>query len=222
MDTTRGVVLFGDVVESRRDPVGSSAWLRALRGELDAAYGAERLAPFGITQGDEIQGLLADGADPIRAILVASLHPAGRPMRWAIAAGAIDPGPGPATEHSGEAFLRTRDAIERARARRDRLLIVTGDARADALLDGLAPLLAELLDGLTDRQRIVARAILVDGLRQSEVADRLGVRRATISVTHARARIRSIERLAGAIRAIVAEARPGPDDGGGPMTAEGR
>ena len=32
-----GTVLFGDVVDSRRDP-GSSAWLRSLCAELEAAY----------------------------------------------------------------------------------------------------------------------------------------------------------------------------------------
>ena len=64
-----GLVLFGDVVESRRDSVASTAWLRDLVAELDGTYGDRRLAPFGFTQGDELQGLLAPDADPLDAIL---------------------------------------------------------------------------------------------------------------------------------------------------------
>ena len=52
---------------------------------------------MGLTQGDELQLLLAPGADPFRAVLRAGLHPDALPMRWAIVAGGIDPGSGPAT-----------------------------------------------------------------------------------------------------------------------------
>ena len=61
--TLPATVLFGDVVDSRRDP-GASAYLRGLRDELDAVYVGRYLAPPGFTQGDEIQLLLASGADP--------------------------------------------------------------------------------------------------------------------------------------------------------------
>ena len=47
MTNRSALVLFGDVVGSRRDSVGSTAWLRELVAELDTAYGEERLAPFG-------------------------------------------------------------------------------------------------------------------------------------------------------------------------------
>ena len=77
-----GLVLFGDVVGSRRDSVGSTAWLRDLVVELDAVYGDERLARFGFTQGDELQGLLAQAADPFTAVLHAALGSGGRRMRW--------------------------------------------------------------------------------------------------------------------------------------------
>jgi predicted DNA-binding protein (UPF0251 family) len=48
----------------------------------------------------------------------------------------------------------------------------------------------------------VARLALLDGLRQSEVAERLGVRRATISVSFGRARIQSLAGLVAAIRRV--------------------
>jgi DNA-binding CsgD family transcriptional regulator len=203
----RGIVLFGDVMESRDDPEGSSTWLRILCRTLEDRYApAERLAGFGFTQGDELQGLLVPAADPFLAVLIGSLHERARPMRWVVAAGEVAPGSGPATERSGPAFLAAREALLAAKARRDRLLVKTGEPGADRLLDGLAPVLGEMLAELTPRQRRVAWLVLVENLRQAEVADRLGVSRATISVAHARGHIRSIGRLVAALRTVVAAA----------------
>ena len=69
-----------------------------------------------------------------------------------------------------------------------------------------------MLDSLTERQRTVARLALVEGLRQSEVADRLNVRRATISVSFSRARVRPLQRLVTGIRRVYSSAsgEPGP------------
>jgi DNA-directed RNA polymerase specialized sigma24 family protein len=74
----------------------------------------------------------------------------------------------------------------------------------DELLADLCPALADLLEDLTGRQRLVARLALIDDLRQSEVADRLHVRRATISVSFSRARIRSLQRLVAGVRRVYA------------------
>ena len=200
--TTRATVVFGDVVDSRRDP-GSAGFLRVLRDDLDAAYpGRERLAAFAFTQGDEIQGLLAPAADPILAVVLAALRPDARTIRWAVVAGEVEPGIGPATERTGPAFHAARDLLERARARRDGLVARTGDPAADALLDQLGPLLPTLLDDLTPRQREVARLVLLEGLRQADAADRLGVRRATVSVIADRGRVRYLGPLATAIGSI--------------------
>ena len=77
------IVLFGDVVDSRRDSPAATAWLRTLADELAGAYPpAARLADFEFTQGDELQGLLVPGADPLVAVVRAWLHPDGLPMRW--------------------------------------------------------------------------------------------------------------------------------------------
>jgi RNA polymerase sigma factor (sigma-70 family) len=201
-----GLVLFGDVVGSRRDSIGSTAWLRELVAELDAIYGDERLARFGFTQGDEIQGLLAPAADPFTAVLHAALGPDGRRMRWVAVRGETDADPtggdAPATEHTGPAFVVARQAIDAARTGHDRLVVVTGAAETDALLAELTPALVDMLDNLTDRQRLVARLALIDDLRQSEVAERLKVRRATISVSFSRARVRSLQRLVSGIRRV--------------------
>jgi DNA-binding CsgD family transcriptional regulator len=198
-----GIVLFGDVVGSRVDAAGSAAWLRTLCATLEAAYEPiERLASFGFTQGDELQGLLTPDADPFRAVLIGALHEDRRPMRWVVSVGAVVPGSGPATERTGEAFLHARADLTSAKTHRDVLSIRTGEAGADRLLGDLAPVLGEMLAELTPSQRRIAWLMLVGELRQAEVAERLGVSRATVSVAHGRGHVRSIGRLLAAARAI--------------------
>ena len=147
-----------------------------------------------------MQGLLSPDADPLVAVLRAALGPSSRPIRWACVWGGVDQGEGPATQRTGQAFLAAREEIVAARSARERLVIRTGNPGADRLLEGMTPALADLLDGLTDHQRVVAGLALLDGMRQAEVAERLGIRRATVSVAFSRARVNSIGRLCGAIR----------------------
>ncbi|HLY13944.1 MAG TPA: sigma factor-like helix-turn-helix DNA-binding protein [Candidatus Limnocylindrales bacterium] len=208
MNSTRAIVVFGDVIHSRTDPAGSSAWLRALCARLQAAFAPDVLAEFGFTQGDELQGLLRPGGDPVGVVLRAALAPDARPMRWAIAIGAVEAGRGPATQRTGEAFIAARAALDETRRRRTSLRIVTGDPAVDALLDDLGPVLGSALEALSPTQRRVAGMILVDGLRRSEVADRLGVSRATVSVAATRGGVPSLERLSRAIRTLIAGGLP--------------
>jgi DNA-binding CsgD family transcriptional regulator len=205
VNSRAGIVLFGDVATSRRAAARSSRWLRTLAGELDSQYGSERLARFGFTQGDELQGLLGPEADPFAAILRAALHPDALRMRWAVAAGMVDPGSGPATQRTGAGFLAAREAINRARTQRDGLIVVTGDPPTDTLLADVAPLFVILLDELTNRQRVIARLMLVEELRQADVASRLTIKRPTVSVAVERARIREIGRLRHALLTLLRE-----------------
>ncbi|MGZ6267394.1 MAG: hypothetical protein ACXWM8_04015 [Candidatus Limnocylindrales bacterium] len=207
MEEAEAWVLLGSLAESRRSRFEAAVWLRTLVAELDDAYGDRRLAPFGFTQGQEVQGLLDAGADPLIAVLRSALGEGPRPIRWVCIRGPVDPGEGSATQRTGSAFLAARAAIEAARAGHERLVIRIGRADADELLDGMAPALADLLYALTARQKAVARLALIDGLRQSEVAERLKVRRATISVSFARAKVIPLARLAAAIRKACADPR---------------
>ena len=205
------LVLFGDVIRSRRDAPSATTWLRILTADLAAAYPpSERLARFEFTQGDELQGLLAPDADPLRAVLRAALHPDRVEMRWVIVRGAVDAGRGPATQRSGPAFIAARERLVAAAARRERLAVVSGDPATDELLDGITPLLGDLLAELTARQRQIAWLILVEGLRRAEAAERLGVSRATISVAADRAHLRSLADMAGVVRVLLARAGPRP------------
>jgi len=200
---TRAIVLFGDVVESRSTE-RSTAWLRSLRDELEAAYPpADLLAPWEFTQGDELQGLLRLGADPLAAVERGWLRDDRLPMRWVIVVGEVAPGQGPATQRTGPAFVRARELIGFARRRRERLVARTGDRRIDQLLDGTTPAFARLLAELTDRQRDVARLLIVDRLRQSEAAKRLNIKAPTVSVAAERAGVREIAGLGDAIRRLI-------------------
>jgi DNA-binding CsgD family transcriptional regulator len=204
------LVLFGDVIRSRREPIAATEWLRILTTDLNETYPAgERLAPFEFTQGDEIQGLLAPISDPLRSVLRATLHPAAARMRWVVVAGEVDPGHGPATQRSGPAFIAARDRLTVAVARRELLAMISGDPATDDLLDGLAPLLGELLADMTHRQREIAWLVLVEGLRRSDAAERLGVSRATVSVAADRAHLGSIGELARVVRRLLARATMG-------------
>jgi DNA-directed RNA polymerase specialized sigma24 family protein len=93
--------------------------------------------------------------------------------------------------------------------------VATGDPRTDDLLADIAPTLAVLLADLTTRQRVVARLILIDGLRQADAAKRLDVSRPTVSVAAERARVREIERLARAVAVLVRSGSPTAIEGGG-------
>jgi hypothetical protein len=198
------VVVFGDIAASRRDSTRSATWLRRLTGALDEAFADHRIARFGFTQGDELQGLLEPGGDPFGVILHASLDADALPMRWAIAVGDVDRGRGPATQRSGPAFVAARDALTEARRQRAAIGIRSGSAATDQLLAGTAPALMVLLDELTGRQRVVARLLLLDRLKQADAADRLGIARPTVSVLAERAHVREIGGLAAALRTILA------------------
>jgi predicted DNA-binding protein (UPF0251 family) len=201
-EAKRGIVVIGDVVNSQRDLAGASAWSRKLSGQLNEAYPDDTLAAFDFAQGDEIQGLLREAADPFRVVLDAFLAPGGPRMRWAVAAGAVESGSGSAIRRTGEAFVVARELIGQAKDRRDLLLARTGEPDADRLLDQLAPVLASVIVAMTRRQREIARRSLLEGLRQTDVAERLGVARATISVAYARGRIRDAARLLDAVGLI--------------------
>ncbi len=202
----RGIAVIGERVGQGIGGTVPPPDLRALAAALDAAYADGRLAGFAVTDGRLI-GILRPDADGLGVVMVAGLRVGDLRLRWALVEGELEPaGDGPSPRADG-LVADARRTFELARLRRERLVIRTGEPGADRLLDGIAPLLGELLDDLTDRQRIVARLLLLDGRRQADAADALGVSRATISVLVGRGRIRSIERLADSIRAIVAAAR---------------
>jgi DNA-binding CsgD family transcriptional regulator len=152
------------------------------------------------------------GRRPLDAVLVSclgrALERAATRVRWGIGTGGDE----------ASAAQQAAEALERARAHGATLGFATGDAWRDAMLADLGLALVALLDDLTPRQAEIAGLMLVDGARQAEVADRLGVSRATVSVAVARGRFAAIAGARRAIEALldgpplVASGR-GPDDG---------
>lgn len=205
--TDVGICVMGDVMGSRQHAAAATAWLERLRSHLEHAY-PERLAPFEFTQGDEIQGLLPIDADPLFLVLDAMLRPHDPPdgvprMRWVVAAGPIDPGEGPATRRTGVAFLIARRLISGAHRDGDGLRCATGHPAGDAMLADVAPVLASLIDRMTDRQRQVLHLQVIGGLRQEAIADRLGVSQPAVSGLVARAGARDVARLTSAVRTLL-------------------
>lgn len=201
-----GIAFIGEAIGSPAEPAVATGWLPAFATSLDHSLAGSLIAPVRLGSTDEVHGLLRSDADPLRTVMLAGLSQAAPPMRWAVIAGRVKGGTrfcaGPVRTGRPDppALAAARAAVRSLRGSRDRLVIRSGDPGADALLDDLAPVLGGLLADLSDRQRHVARLALVEGLRQAEIAHRLGVSRATVSVMSGRGRIQSLERLARAVR----------------------
>lgn len=146
-----------------------------------------------------------DPDDPFLALMAAWFEPATPPARWAVVAG-----------DGAEA----ETALDAARVAHELLVVRTGSPDADALLADLSPVLGRLLDDMTPRQRRLAVLILVDGRRQADAAEILGISRASVSVAHGRARIHEVGLLLRAVRACwtAGRALASTDTGVEPLT----
>ena len=190
-------MIFGDVVRSRRDATGCDGLA------ADAGGGPRRRR---IPPADRLRRSSSPRATSSRACWRRAIDP----TRGDPAGGAPSRAPADALGRRGgrrrprqrPGHAAERRGVHRARASgwpRQRpagtARVVSGDpADRRAARRRSRRSSAELLDDLTDRQRVIARLILVEGLRRSEAAERLGVSRATVSVAADRAHVRSIGR----------------------------
>ncbi len=176
----KGILVAGELVSGR----ASQAWLADFAAQLN---GSDGWRAFELLGGREIVGTLPFESDPLALIVEAALRPGAERMRWLV---------------SWADLAGSRKLLADMRTMHDRLLIRTGLETADRLLAGMSPALMDILDSLTERQRVVARLALIEGLRQHEVAERLGIRRATVSVSFNRAKVHSIAGLLAAMRSL--------------------
>ena len=146
--------------------------------------------------GDELQAVTGDA----RAVMDIVMHLT-RERHWSvgIGVGAVDqPLPRETRAARGEAFVRARDAVERAKSAPGRVAI-TADHATDALdTEALMRLLVDLRDRRTPQGWEVAD-LLATGITQKQVATRLGISPAAVSLRASSAALRIEE---GAIPAL--------------------
>jgi hypothetical protein len=190
-------VLTADQRDSRNNedlvPAGLAAVARFAGPRL--AAGPDR------TTGDELQ--LA-AADP-QALLAIALHLT-RLGAWSvgIGVGAVEkPLPASVRAGRGDAFVRARDAVERAKRAATRLAITGDEAATDA--ESLVRLLVELRDRRTAEGWEVYD-LLADGLTQRDAAERLGITEGAVSLRAKAAGLRAEEAAVPALERVLGRA----------------
>ncbi len=169
------------------DQVGS----RRVGDRVDALLGtlAERTGPTGVvrgferTVGDEVQAVL-DDADVAVDLGLWLLRTGG----WSVGIGVgpvVEPLPASARAGSGDAFIRARAAVERAksRARPVPLAVVTGAPDGGQGAEAVLTLLGSVLVRRSAAGWAVIDALAGDGVgaTQDDVARRLGVTQQAVS-----------------------------------------
>lgn len=147
------------------------------------------------TAGDELQAAV-DDAETVLALLLQLA----RTRSWSIGIGigTIDETASPSIRAArGAAFVRARDAVDRAKRAPGRLAITGGAGGADA--EALVRLLVDVRDRRTDEGWEVYD-LLATGVTQREVAAALGISDAAVSL---RARAAGLRVEEGAVPALV-------------------
>lgn len=143
-----------------------------------ATLGSTRLAlPPERTAGDEIQAAVVDASVALAVILDLT-----RSGQWSVGLGigsVETPLPDVVRAARGEAFVRARDAVDRAKRATTRLAISAPGDSGDA--EALVRLLVELRDRRTAEGWEVYD-LLADGRTQRDVAERLGISQAAVSL----------------------------------------
>jgi hypothetical protein len=133
-------VITADLVLSRRlpDRRGAQRKLLDLVQQLNAEFHHELAAPFMITLGDEIQGLVRYA--PAFPPVVSRIHAVLRPDTVTIGIGIGDVSTevsSRVTEMDGPAFVNARTAVESAKGKKQEVVVLSGDERVDTILNTL-------------------------------------------------------------------------------------
>lgn len=169
------LVVTADQRSSRRSedlvPHGLALVERAAAGRL--ALPPERNA------GDELQALTGE-ADAALEIALALL----RDGRWSvgIGAGAVElPLPDDVRAARGAAFVRARDAVERAKSAPGRVAVTGGDPETAQDAEAILRLLVDVRDRRSDAGWQIAD-LLADGRTQTQAAEALGITQTAVSL----------------------------------------
>ncbi|MBM4040254.1 MAG: hypothetical protein FJ290_17245 [Planctomycetes bacterium] len=179
----RYVVLTGDIVSSRQvaNRAQLQARLRKLLARVNNAYRELIVVPMTISGGDEFQGVvtLHERVPAILKDLAQGLLPV--QVRVGVGVGTLSTGlAARAQEMDGEAFVRSRQAVEEAKRDDARLWFVTGDGFFDLAANAISRLLWAIRESWKPLHW--RRAALKDqGWTEARIARAEGVRQASIS-----------------------------------------
>jgi hypothetical protein len=151
------------------------------------------------TAGDELQVIVPDAATALSIVLMLT-----RAGTWSVGVGvgAVDqPLPASVRAGRGPAFVRARDAVERAKRTATRLAISGDDGATDA--EALVRLLVELRDRRSQEGWEVYD-LLAAGLTQREAAARLGITESAVSLRAKAAALRAEESAVPALERVLA------------------
>lgn len=190
--------MFVITTDQRDSRVSEDLVPRAMAVVADRGASRIALAPER-TAGDELQVALDDAAAALGVALDLT-----RSQQWSvgIGIGAVEtPLPESVRAARGEAFIRARDAVDRAKRAPTRLAITgpPGDSDAEALV--------RLLIELRDRRSAEGWEVydlLATGLTQREVAHSLGVSEAAVSLRAKAAALRAEEAAVPALEGLLA------------------
>jgi hypothetical protein len=229
--TEPAIAVIADLVGPKAASNTATAWLDELGGILNEHFEARGtlVAEFVRARGDELEGLVSLAADPFDAYLFGALgYRAGTavlPTRWAIVAGAVRPGSGPADRRDGLAIWQAQDLIPSLRSQGDYALVMRSSApQPDANLGKLIPWIHEGVADLTDNQRHLLAHRMRAGdttltLERLRLGARVDVSLEAVRKTLASTKVRRLDDLIAVARAEFA--RGIGDDAPG-LRAQGR
>lgn len=151
----RWAVVTADLVLSRRlpDRRGAQRKLLDLVQQLNAEFVHDLAAPFMVTLGDEIQGLVRN--IPAFPPVVSKIHTVFRPETVTIGVGigaVTTEVSSRVTEMDGPAFVNARTAVDSAKGKKQEVLVMSGDERVDTILNTLYSFIGGVQSRWTKKQ----------------------------------------------------------------------
>ena len=176
-------VITADVKGSRdfEDRAALQESLKAAMARVNDEFAPHLVVPFTITIGDEWQGVLRSLAESYDVAQAFARALEGVSVVFGIGEGEIStPTAERSAEMDGEAFHRSREALEKTKTDGKSITFRTIDAEADKLLNALCAALELVSRHWTDKQR-KAVALFREHRRQVRVAELMGVTKSDIS-----------------------------------------
>jgi hypothetical protein len=210
-------VLTGDVVGSSKLPPELRERLHeGLQVGIDNVGSGSEGEIF---RGDSFQIVLDEPARALRAALrmrchlrASSPNALGKPLdtRVAVGIGKVSFRAEKVIESDGEAFqLSGRGLDELLSTRKRRLMIRTPDAELNTSLDVICAFLDAMVNGYSARQA-EAVGLLLDGMKQTEIAQRIGIGQSSVNQRIQSAHWPAIEYALGYFERVIPEQFPNP------------